>query len=173
MKVKSGVKCRKQCYTLMQMLAVMYTTAILLIAVEKSRRIQNLNLITKLGTACLGVQVLVPACSVSHIRTPASQTSVLPLNSPLHNLIRDNHWYSPVQDLVARASESVEDSGVGGSRKRVLSVLSESVLDDTLLRLAAYSTDILSVFIHKLLLIESRIGGWWPYRKRPMRQRGG
>lgn len=60
-----------------------------------------------------------------------------PLNSPLHNLIRNNHWYSPVEDLVARASESVEDSGVGGSRKRVLSVLSKTVLDNALLRLAA------------------------------------
>lgn len=60
-----------------------------------------------------------------------------PLDSPLHNLICDNHWHSPVKNLVARASESVEDGGVGGSRERVLSVLSKTVLDNALLRLAA------------------------------------
>lgn len=70
-----------------------------------------------------------------------------PLNSPLHDLVCNNHRYGPVKDLVASASESVEDSGVGGSGKRILSVLGKTVLNNALLRLAAYPEDTLLVLV--------------------------
>lgn len=88
---------------------------------------------------------------VSHVpkhnlNSPRSSTDpcvfLLPLNSPLHNFICDDHRYRPVQDLVTGASESVEDGGVGGSRERVLAVLSEAVLGDAFLWLAAYDSQV-------------------------------
>lgn len=55
------------------------------------------------------------------------------LNGPLHGLICDEHGDSPVEDLATGAAESVEDSGVKGSGKRVLTVLGEAVVDNALL----------------------------------------
>lgn len=55
------------------------------------------------------------------------------LNGPLHGLVCDEHGNGPVEDLATGAAEGVEDSGVEGSGKRVLTVLSEAVVDNALL----------------------------------------
>lgn len=57
-----------------------------------------------------------------------------PLNRPLHGLVRNQQRQAPVQDLVAGATEGVEDGGVEGARERVLAVLREAVGYDALLR---------------------------------------
>jgi len=55
------------------------------------------------------------------------------LNGPLHGLVCDEHGDSPVKDLATGAAECVEDGGVEGSGKRVLTVLGEAVVDNALL----------------------------------------
>merc|ERR1711981_1554110 len=74
-----------------------------------------LLLVGELGTALLRVEVFVP------------------LNRPLHRLVRNQQRQAPVQDLVAGAPKGVEDGGAEGSRQRVLAVLREAVGDDALL----------------------------------------
>jgi hypothetical protein len=55
------------------------------------------------------------------------------LNGPLHGLVCDEQGNAPVEDLAAGAAEGVEDGGVEGSGKRVLTVLGEAVVDNALL----------------------------------------
>lgn len=55
------------------------------------------------------------------------------LNGPLHSLVSNEHGNGPVEDLATGAAEGVEDGGVEGSGKRVLTVLGEAVVDNALL----------------------------------------
>jgi len=55
------------------------------------------------------------------------------LNGPLHGLVCDEHGNGPVEDLATGAAESVENGSVKSSGERVLTVLSEAVVDNALL----------------------------------------
>ena len=57
-----------------------------------------------------------------------------PLNRPLHDLIAREHGYRPVEDLIARASEGVEEGGVDDAGGGVRAVLCQAVVDDAFLR---------------------------------------
>ena len=59
--------------------------------------------------------------------------SVLPLNSPLHRLISNQHRDRPVNDLMTGTAEGGEDLSATDTSKRVLSVLREAVVDDAFL----------------------------------------
>lgn len=60
------------------------------------------------------------------------------LLSPLHDLVSDDERDAPVEDLVAGAAEGVEDGGVEGTGKGVLTVLGETVVDNALLGKGAW-----------------------------------
>jgi hypothetical protein len=62
----------------------------------------------------------------------------IPLDSPLHGRISDNHWRQPVEDLVSCASESVENCAVCGASEWSLTVRREAVGSDTLLWCRSY-----------------------------------
>ena len=55
------------------------------------------------------------------------------LNGPLHGLVCDEQGNAPVEDLATGTAEGVEDGGVECSGKRVLTVLSEAVVNNALL----------------------------------------
>ena len=92
----------------------------------------------------LRIQELVPTNPISvkpsrphHPSTPPSNTYTSltficansPLNSPLHNLIRHQARDRPIQDLIPRTPERVEDGGVEHAGGGVGAVLGQAVVD--------------------------------------------
>lgn len=67
------------------------------------------------------------------------QESHSPLSSPLHELVSDEQRHAPIENLTTGAAEGVKDGGVQGAGKRVLAVLCDTVVNDTLLRERAES----------------------------------
>jgi hypothetical protein len=63
-------------------------------------------------------------------------------NSPLHGLVCDEHGNCPVKNLATGTAEGVEDGGVEGSSKRVLTVLGEAIVDNALLGRRACVEDV-------------------------------
>jgi hypothetical protein len=61
----------------------------------------------------------------------------LPLGSPVHELVSDEHRDSPVENLVLGSAVGVEDSGVCGASESTLTVLGHGVGNDTTLRRGA------------------------------------
>lgn len=57
----------------------------------------------------------------------------IPLNSPLHGRISNDHGWQPEEDLVLCASEGVEDGVVCSTSKRPLTVGGEAICSNTLL----------------------------------------
>jgi hypothetical protein len=55
------------------------------------------------------------------------KTIALPLGSPVHSIVREQDWRQPVSDLVACASESVEDCIACGAGEGALSIGRECV----------------------------------------------
>lgn len=55
----------------------------------------------------------------------------VPLNSPLHGSVCDNHRWEDVEDLSADTSGDVEEGGVKGTSEWTLSVGGKTVVDDT------------------------------------------
>jgi hypothetical protein len=63
---------------------------------------------------------------------------VVPLGSPVKEVVGNNHGGNPVEDLAPGASEGVEDSVVGDTSEGVLTVGGQTVVDDALLLLATW-----------------------------------
>jgi hypothetical protein len=59
------------------------------------------------------------------------------LHRPLHRSIRDHHRCEPIENLMPRPPECVEDSIVKGARERFLSVGREGICCDAFLSLRA------------------------------------
>ena len=122
----------------------------------------------------LRIQELVPTNRISvkpsrphHPSTPPSNTYTSPtltcvnspLNSPLHNLISNQTRNRPVEDLIARAPESVEDGGVEHAGGGVGAVLGQAVVD-----YAALGDGACEACIRRVGQVWGRFGGsggWW------------
>src|SRR6266699_3473497 len=89
--------------------------------------------IAKLGTTLLGVEVLVSAAGLAR-RTRPLPYQAIPLISPGHDVVAQEHGGCPVEDLFAEPPPCVENSVVGSSGKGVLAVGADAVGDDAPLR---------------------------------------
>ena len=61
----------------------------------------------------------------------------VPFNCPVHCQVCDQQRRNPVEELVARAAEGVEDSGGYDMGGRIQSIGGQAVCNDVLLRLGA------------------------------------
>lgn len=62
----------------------------------------------------------------------------VPLDSPLHGNVGDDHWRSEVENLVAESSPGVEDGCVERTGERALTIGTECKGIDTLLCLGSW-----------------------------------
>lgn len=75
-----------------------------------------------------------PACSIQWpARQPNHRDFDVPLNSPLHRVVRNNERRDNEENLVLRAAEDVEDRGIERACEGVLSVRREGICGDALL----------------------------------------
>ena len=88
---------------------------------------------TKLSPALLGVEVVVPVIRLAVRLLRPRVNQVIPVNSPVHNVVAGNERGSPVEHLGAEAPPSVEDGVVGHTGQRELTVGGDAVRDDALL----------------------------------------
>lgn len=72
-----------------------------------------------------------------HLACDSVWRPFLPLNRPLHKLVRNDYGDAPVQDLTSCPSEGVEDGSFEGSSKWVSSVGRDAIVHNALLRLRA------------------------------------
>lgn len=100
-----------------------------------------LRLLAELGTALLGVEVVVPTPSLvpsvpRYARLGGDASS--PLVRPVHDEVPGDGGDGPVEEAAVEAPPDVEDGVVGRAGERVLPVGRDAERDDTLLGLAAY-----------------------------------
>lgn len=89
----------------------------------KSVALQSKNnlllLATVLGTALLGVQVVVPEednVSIARLgQSGGHAAGHIPVGSPVHGVIEEDERRSPEEDLLAEPAPHVEHGGVGGA----------------------------------------------------------
>lgn len=72
----------------------------------------------------------------------------VPLDGPVHDVVKEDHWGGDVEDLAAESAPAVEDGGVGSTGQGVLSVGAQAVGDDAALLGAAYEVSMLLAILH-------------------------